>query len=61
MLTVEWMQAMARYNAWQNGNIYNTADQLDEAARRQERGAFFGTIHATLNHLLWADQIWMSR
>ena len=23
--------------------------------------AWFGSIHATLNHLLWGDQIWMSR
>ena len=29
--------------------------------RRRERGAFFGSIHKTLSHLLWADRIWMSR
>ncbi len=40
---------------------YAAADALPEAARKQERGAFFGSIHATLNHLLWADEVWMSR
>ncbi len=25
------------------------------------RGAFFGSIHATLNHLLWGDMLWFNR
>ena len=37
------------------------ADQLSEEERRRERGAFFGSIHQTLSHLLWGDRIWMSR
>lgn len=52
---------MARYNRWQNGNLYAAASGLDDAARRAERGAFFGSIHGTLNHLLWGDRIWMHR
>ena len=32
-----------------------------DTERRRNRGAFFGSIHATLNHLLWADRIWMHR
>ena len=52
---------MARYNAWQNHSIYGAADTLDDAARKLDRGAFFGSIHATLCHLLWGDLIWMSR
>jgi uncharacterized damage-inducible protein DinB len=52
---------MADYNCWQNGNLYGAADRLTDGERKQPRGAFFGSIHATLNHLLWGDQIWMSR
>ena len=52
---------MARYNAWQNGSIYGAADGLTDEARREDRGAFFGSIHATLSHLLWGDTMWMSR
>jgi uncharacterized damage-inducible protein DinB len=37
------------------------ADLLSDAERRRDRGAFFGSIHATLNHLLWADRTWMNR
>jgi uncharacterized damage-inducible protein DinB len=56
-----YVQRMARYNRWQNENLYGAADQLSEAERQRERGAFFGSIEKTLNHLLWGDQRWMSR
>jgi uncharacterized damage-inducible protein DinB len=61
MIDVGYVQCMARYNRWQNDNVYRVADSLSDGERRRERGAFFGSIHATLNHLLWADRIWMSR
>lgn len=61
MIEPAYLQHMARYNRWQNENLYNAADTLNDAARRQDRGSFFGSIHATLSHILWADQIWMSR
>ena len=61
MIMPGYVQAMARYNRWQNENLYGTADTLTDAHRKEQRGAFFGSIHATLNHLLWGDQIWMSR
>lgn len=52
---------MARYNAWQNNGIRKIVDVMDEDALRLDRGAFFGSILGTLNHLLWGDQLWMSR
>ena len=61
MIDVHYVRCMARYNRWQNENLYGAADTLSDAERRGDRGAFFGSIHATLNHLLWADRIWMSR
>ena len=61
MITPAQLRMMARYNRWQNRSIFNAASQLDEAARRADRGAFFGSIHATLAHTLWADRAWMSR
>jgi uncharacterized damage-inducible protein DinB len=61
MITLAYTRAMADYNRWQNGNLYGAAEALSDAARKEPRGAFFGSIHATLNHLLWADQMWMSR
>ena len=61
MIDPAYVQRMARYNRWQNQNLYGVADTLGDAERRRERGAFFGSIHKTLSHLLWGDQIWMSR
>lgn len=61
MITPDYVRLMARYNAWQNISILAAAAPLDEAARLADRGAFFGSIFATLNHLLWADRIWLSR
>jgi uncharacterized damage-inducible protein DinB len=61
MIGTGYIKRMARYNSWQNENLYSCADRLSDEARRQDRGAFFGSIHGTLNHLLWADEIWMSR
>jgi uncharacterized damage-inducible protein DinB len=61
MIDPAYVQRMARYNRWQNENLYAVADRLSDSERRRERGAFFGSIHRTFSHLLWADRIWMSR
>ena len=61
MIDPAYVKRMARYNRWQNQNLFGVADRLSDEERRRERGAFFGSIHNTLSHLMWADQIWMSR
>lgn len=61
MITPAYVRMMADYNRWQNRNLYGAADQLTDEQRKEQRGAFFGSIHGTLNHLLFGDQIWMSR
>ncbi|MEM9724370.1 MAG: DinB family protein [Pseudomonadota bacterium] len=61
MIDSAYIRVMARYAAWQNASLTQAADGLDAAARDAERGAFFSSITGTLNHLLWADRIWMSR
>jgi len=61
MITPDYVRLYADYNRWQNESLYSAAEALPDEARKQKRGAFFGSIHATLNHLLWADEMWMSR
>lgn len=56
-----FVRAMAAYNAAMNTRLYDASSRLNDSARREMRGAFWGSIHGTLNHILWADQIWMSR
>jgi len=52
---------MARYNAWANARLYRMAGTLPEEAYRRDVGAYFKSLHRTLNHLLTADRIWMRR
>lgn len=61
MISLDHMRLMARYNEWQNRSLYAAADMLGHEARGLNRGAFFGSIFNTLDHLLWGDQIWMHR
>ncbi|MCG3202626.1 MAG: hypothetical protein NFCOHLIN_02511 [Gammaproteobacteria bacterium] len=52
---------LASYNQWMNQRLYAVCAELGDAERRQDRGAFFESIHGTLNHLLLGDRVWLSR
>jgi len=52
---------MAQYNEWMNAKIYATAGELSEADLAAPRGAFFGSILGTLNHIVVGDRIWLRR
>lgn len=61
MITPDYCRTMARYNAWQNTALREIIPQMSRAELERDRGAFFGSIRNTLNHLLWGDTIWISR
>ena len=61
MITPEYVRTMAAYNAEMNRRIYSAASRLSDEERRAARGAFWGSIHATLSHVLWGDLSWMAR
>jgi len=61
MITPAHTQMMARYNRWQNRSLYSAAETLSDAQRREDKGAFFGSLHTTLAHILWGDRVWMNR
>src|SRR6195256_4557588 len=50
-----------RYNAWANSRLYDATARLSTEQYRADRGAFFKSVHGTLNHLLTTDRIWMQR
>lgn len=54
-------QLMAAYNQWQNQQMYAAAASLSDIERKADRGAFFKSIHSTLNHIVWGDLMWLSR
>ena len=61
MIAPSYVQTLAAYNAEMNRRIYAAASRLTDEQRRRHEGAFWGSIHGTLCHLLWADTMWMSR
>ncbi len=61
MITPDYPRLMAQYNAWQNESLTEAANNISEEARRQDRGAYFGSIFGTFNHLLWGDERWLAR
>jgi uncharacterized damage-inducible protein DinB len=61
MISVEYCQILARYNRWMNERLYAVTSELSEEERTKNRGAFFGSIQRTLNHILWGDRIWLAR
>lgn len=61
MFTGTYALLLAEYNRWMNDKVYAACATLSDEERKRDRGAFFKSIHATLNHLLSADGIWLGR
>ncbi len=54
-------QMFAAYNAWANRLVYQAAADLTDDELHADKGAFFGSVFATLTHILVADRIWLHR
>lgn len=59
-LTTQYV-ALARYNSWMNRRLYELAGSLSDEERKRDAGAFFKSIHGTLNHLLLTDRLQLGR
>jgi uncharacterized damage-inducible protein DinB len=57
MITPAYVQKMAAHNAEMNRRWHAAASRLTDAQRKQDRSAFFGSLHGTLCHILWADRL----
>ena len=61
MISVEYCQLLARYNRWMNERMFAAASEMTDEERKRDRGAFFRSLHRTLNHILWGDRMWLGR
>ncbi len=61
MIDSEYCYTLARYNTWMNTRLYAACEGLSDQQRKLDRGAFFGSIHNTLNHILFGDTAFMAR
>jgi|SRR5690554_1841139 len=52
---------MAEYNQWMNAKVYDAAGNLSKSDLTEDRGAFFGSVLGTLNHIVVGDRIWLKR
>jgi uncharacterized damage-inducible protein DinB len=52
---------LATYNQWMNRKLYEAAAGLSEEELHRNRGAFFGSIFGTLNHVAIGDILWFKR
>lgn len=55
------VELFAKYNQWMNSKIYALVIPLGKEDLNKDRGAFFGSILGTLNHLMVADLTWLNR
>jgi uncharacterized damage-inducible protein DinB len=61
MIDTDYARTMAAYNRWMNQRLYALCRGIPDSERRRDRGAFFKSIHGTLNHLIYGDLAWLSR
>ena len=61
MYNRSYYETMADYNYWINQKLYTICAEIPDEKRRENLGAFFQSIHGTLNHLLFGDRVWMGR
>lgn len=60
-MSSDYFATLARYNGWANRQLYRACEALAEPEYLRDRGSRFGSLHATLNHILVADRIWIAR
>ena len=60
-LPLQHARRFARYNRWANHRLYDACAALPPEAYFAARPSFFGSLHATLNHILVGDSIWLGR
>ena len=60
-MKLDYFRSFARYNQWANRRLYGACAGLPEAEYMKPRASFFGSLHATLNHILVGDRVWMGR
>ncbi len=61
MITTSHTHLMAQYNEWMNSRLYALCATLPDEELRKDRGAFFQSIYATLNHIAYGDLAFLSR
>ncbi|MEL0657752.1 DinB family protein [Psychromonas arctica] len=57
----EHVYLMADYNQWMNQKIYEAVNTMTPEKYHEDKGAYFGSVFASLNHICVADTLWLKR
>ena len=60
MISAQHAEVMARYNQWTNERLFDICSKIPDRDRKADRGAFFRSIHSTLNHIIYGDLAFLS-
>jgi uncharacterized damage-inducible protein DinB len=58
---LDHLKLMAGYNQWMNERIFSLLESVPDEELMRNRGAFFGSVTGTLNHIYVADILWLRR
>jgi uncharacterized damage-inducible protein DinB len=61
MLTPEDLHLLYEYNAWANRRVLDACAALDSEQITRDLRSSFPSVHDTLDHILGAERIWLSR
>jgi len=61
MKLIQQLNRQAEYNTWINSKLYEICADIPDEDRKRDMGAFFHSIHGTLNHNLLGDRLWLGR
>ncbi len=61
MFPKTYVELMAEYNKWIDKKIYSVCQDIPDQDRKKDMGAFFKSIHGTLNHIYYGDIAWLER
>jgi uncharacterized damage-inducible protein DinB len=61
MYEMSFLRLMTDHARWMNRKLYEVCAGIPDEERRRDLGAFFPSIHGTLNHLLLVDRLWLGR
>ncbi|HUL02448.1 MAG TPA: DinB family protein [Gemmatimonadales bacterium] len=49
------------YNAWANRRLFDALGALPAEQYQRDLKSSFGSIHGTVCHIVWAEQLWLTR
>ena len=60
-MTSEMAEEILQYNTWANRRLLEAVRRLDASQFTRTLGGSYGSVQATLVHILWGEWLWLER